>query len=202
MAEVPGSETWSRSRVRDRQAAHTPEAFDEPLIVTSYTSSSAPREVPRAALAGAVMSWFALVFAVCYVVLPVMAAVFGLYDGVIRNLLPNTLAFVPLAILTTALAAMVRPRVITRIGAPRDPVVSAAFGSFLVWALGHEALTALQPISQMGAIEAVTFAGINVVEHGLFGLMLGSFVRTPLQAFALGVAFQAMFLSLFVGWLF
>lgn len=195
LARAPRVRTVERSSIEEERP------FTAESLIRAAGSSTRPREVPRRALAGAVGSWFALIFALCYVALPTTAAALGLYDGALRSLPANTVAFVPLALLTTALVAAIRPAVITSTRAPRDPVISAAIGSLLVWFLGHEALLALQPITEMPLTESVTFTGINLVEHGLFGMMLGSFVRSPIQAFALGAAFQAMFLSLFVGWI-
>lgn len=193
-------ETFVRPTRTAERARPTFDEIEADALLAEYRSSEAPREVPRAALAGAVASWFALVYALCYVALPAIATAFGTYSGMVPNLIVNTLAFAPLAAMSVALVAVVRPKVVLRGSARRDPILSAAGGSLLVWFLAHQALLALQPITAMPLVEAATFTGINLVEHGLLGMMLGSFVRTPAQAFALGAAFQAMFLSLFLGW--
>ncbi len=176
------------------------EAFD-PGLLRSYTQAGA-RTVPTRALAGAVASWFALVFAICYLAIPAMASLAGLYHGMLPNLVVNTLAFIPMAILTAALVTMLRPKVVTNVSAARDPVVAATLGSLGMWAIGQEVSPLLQSLSTMPLYETVTFTGMNIIESGLFGMMLASFVRSPVKAFALGAAFQGLFLFLFVGWIF
>ncbi|MCB9678748.1 MAG: hypothetical protein H6737_26835 [Alphaproteobacteria bacterium] len=173
--------------------------FDEPVLIRSYTASSGPRSVPAGALAGAVSSWFAIVFAVCYLALPAIASVMGLYSGMLANLVPNTLALGLMGLVTTALAVVIRPKVVTNVRAARDPVIAATVGSLLMWAGGQELLPQLQALTAMPFYESLTFVGMNVVESSLFGMMLASFARTPAKAFALGAAFQALLLCLFVG---
>lgn len=172
--------------------------YEEPLLHT-YTQSTRPRAVPARALAGAMLSWFAAVYALCYLVLPTATTLLGLYEGITSSLIPNTFAFVTMAILSTALAVAIRPAVKLTTSTRRDPVISAAVGSLLVWAIGHEMLPILQPLTEMPLIEGVSFLGINVVESGMIGMMLASFARSPVKAFALGAAFQLMMLSFFTG---
>ncbi|MEZ4319636.1 MAG: hypothetical protein R3F61_19125 [Myxococcota bacterium] len=194
--------TPPRVAVGETQRAHTAEVWEsDPELIRSYTSSSAPRTVPARALAGAVSSWFALVFAVCYLALPAIASVLGLYDGMLANLVPNTLSLGLMALFTTALTVTIGPKIVTNVAARRDPVVAATLGSLVVWAGGQELLPQLLSLSSMSMVEGLTFFGINVVESSMFGMMLASFSRTPLKAFALGAAFQSFLLFLFVGWI-
>lgn len=194
--------TPPRVAVKEAEQQSTSEVrFDQPLLIRNYTTSSAPRSVPAPALAGAVSGWFAIVFAVCYLALPLGATMLGLYSGMLANLIPNTLALGLMALLTTAMAISVRPKIVTNVAARRDPVIAAALGSLAMWAGGQEFLPQLQALSAMPLWESLTFVGMNVVESSLFGMMLASFVRTPARAFALGAAFQAMLLFLFVGWI-
>jgi len=174
--------------------------FDEPPIIRSYTRSSGPRTVPARALAGAISSWFAIVFAVCYLALPALATVLGLYSGMLPNLIPNTLAIGLMALITTSLAVATQPRIITNVMAKPDPVIAATLGSLIVWAGGQELLPQLQALTSMPLVESLTFIGINIVESTMLGMMLASFVRSPLKAAALGAGFQAFLLVLFMGW--
>ncbi len=170
-------------------------------MLHARASSSRPREVPAPAMAGAVSSWFAIVFAVSYLALPALATALGLYSGMIANIVPNFLALATMGMVTTALAVMTRPRVVTNVRAARDPVIAAGLGSFLVWAGAQEFLPILQSLSAMPLFESLTFIGLNIVEAGLFGMMLASFARTPGRAFALGAAFQSLLLAFFIGWI-
>jgi hypothetical protein len=170
-------------------------------MLRARSSSSAPRTIPAQAMAGAVSSWFAIVFAVSYLLLPALATGLGLYSGMIANIVPNFLALATMAMVTTGLAVMTQPRVVTNVRAGRDPVVAAGLGSLLVWAGAQEFLPILQSLSAMPLYESLTFIGLNVVEAGLFGMMLASFTRSPVKAFALGAAFQSLLLAFFIGWI-
>jgi hypothetical protein len=175
--------------------------FDEPLLVSSYTSSSAPRQVPAQALAGAVVTWLAIVYGLCYLALPLFASALGLHTVFIGNLVLNTLAFVPMALLTAGLVSAMRPEVVTKASAPRDPVLAATAGSLLVWFGAHELSPLLSSITSMPVGEMLSFVTMNVVEAGMIGMMLASFTRSPLKAFALGAAFQTLLSAFFLGWL-
>lgn len=176
-------------------------SFDEPLLVTSYTSSAAPRQVPARALAGAVLTWLAVVYGLCYLALPLLAAALGLHTVFLGSLILNTLAFVPMALLTAGLASAIRPDVVTKIGAPRDPIVAATAGGLLVWFGAHELSPVLSSILTMPAGEMLSFVTMNVIETSMIGAMLASFARTPGRAFALGAAFQTLLVAFFLGWL-
>ena len=171
------------------------------VLLHSHTHTLAPRAVPSRALGSAVLTWFGLVFAGCYVVLPMTTSALGLYHSSVTNLVFNTLALFPLAIITAGLAAVMKPKIVINKAAPRDPVLAATAGSLLVWALAHQLSPNLQPLSGMPVLESMTFVGLNVLEAGLFGMMLASFARTRARAFALGAAFQTLFIALFLGWI-
>lgn len=174
--------------------------FDQPLV-HAYTSSTAPRSVPGGALAGATLTWLAAVYGLCYLVLPLVAAALGLHTVFIGNLLLNTLAFVPMALFTAGLVAVIRPEVVTSTRAPRDPVIAATLGSLAVWFGAHELSPFLSSVTAMPFGEMVTFVGMNVIEAGMIGAMLASFAKSPGKAFMLGAAFQTLLVSLFLGWI-
>lgn len=197
MAEVLEA---TRPRTRTVEREHDGLRFDEPLI-HSYTSTTAPRQVPAKALGGAVLTWLAAIYGLCYLVLPLIASALGLHTLYLGNLVLNTLAFVPMAMLTALLAVAIRPDVVTNTRAPRDPVIAATLGSLFVWFGAHEGFSALQSISSMPLGESFAFLTMNVVESSMLGMMLASFARSPLKAFALGMAFQTLLVSLFVGWI-
>lgn len=197
MAEVVES-TGPRTRTIEREVSDL--RFDEPLIRT-YTTTAAPRQVPARALGGAVLTWLAAVYGLCYLVLPLVASALGLHTLFLGNLVLNTIAFVPVALLAAGLAVSVRPDVVISPRAPRDPVLAAVLGNLLVWFGAHESFFVLQSITGMWIGEAMAFLTMNVVEATLVGMMLANFARTPARAFALGAAFQTLLISLFIGWL-
>lgn len=168
-----------------------------PLV--GFLNSERARTVPTRALVGAVGTWFALIYALCYVVLPTAGAALGLYSNLVPNLIVNTIALAPAALITMALVAASQPTVVTNLRASRDPVIAATAGSLLAWLGLVETVDVVQPLSGMPWYEALTFLGFNIVEQGMLGMMLASFTRSPAKAFALGAAFQVLVLGLFVG---
>lgn len=174
-------------------------SYPEVHPLVGYLNTKEARPVPTKALVGAVAAWFGLVYAVCYVALPTAGTAVGLYSNLIPNLVVNTFALIPAALITMGLVALTKPDVVTHLRAKRDPVIAATLGSLLVWFGLMETVSAVQPLSSMPWYEALTFLGFNVVEQSMFGMMLASFVRTPGKAFALGAAFQILLVSLFVG---
>ncbi len=191
-----------RTRVRTIEREIPQLQFDEPVVLNHHHPlTRAPRQVPGRALGGAVLTWLALVYGLCYLALPLLASAVGLHTIFLGNLILNTLAFAPMALLTALLVVAIRPEVVLHPAAPRDPIGAATAGSLLVWFLAHESFGALAPITAMPAGEAAAFVTMNVVESTMIGMMLASFVRTPARAFVLGSAFQIVLVSLFLGWL-
>ena len=91
--------------------------------------------------------------------------------------------------------SMARPRVVVD-ASHREPALAATAGGLATWALLHNSLAFLVPFGEMSAPVLASFIAVNVLESALFGVMLASFVRSPGKAFALGAAFQALFMGL------
>ncbi len=172
--------------------------FDHPLAHVQFPSAT-PVEVNPRQLGSAMLAWMAMVFGLCYVALPLAASTFGLYTGVWDSLMFNMPAFM-LASFVAAIAAMVsRPRIKTDVAAARDPVLAAGLGGLLTWGIIHNTSAILVPFAHMGSLELATFVGMNVIEMGLIGMMLASFTRSTIKAFALGMWFQLLVLGMIVG---
>ncbi|MCB9741108.1 MAG: hypothetical protein H6740_00585 [Alphaproteobacteria bacterium] len=147
----------------------------------------------------AVAAWTAVVFGSCYVALPFFAEVFGLYPGLLRNLGASALGLTGLAMATMLGISVFKPDV--RIPAdlrraPKDPIIAASLGGFLMWAFLHNTLPWVVPFSWMTGTMLLTFVAFNALEMSLWGAMLSSFTRSRGKAFALGAAFQLGFFAL------
>jgi len=186
-----------RTVTAERPAREAP-TFDHPLAHVQFPSSKPVAINPRQ-LGSAMMVWMSMVFALCYVALPMTAANLGLYSGVWDSLWFNMPGFM-LATFVAAIGAMVlRPTIKTDVAAARDPVIAAGLGGLLTWGIIHNTSSILVPFADMGVLELTTFVGMNVVEMGLIGMMLASFTRSTLKAFALGMWFQLLVLGMIVG---
>ncbi|MCB9798064.1 MAG: hypothetical protein H6741_35755 [Alphaproteobacteria bacterium] len=153
-----------------------------------------PKELRRA-----VAAWTAVVFGSCYVALPFLAEVFGLYPGLLRNLGASALGLAGLALATIVGVSVFKPevRIPTDVrSTPRDPVIAASLGGFLMWAFLHNTLPWVVPFSWMTGTMLLTFLAFNALEMSLWGAMLSSFTRSRGKAFALGAAFQLGFFAL------
>ena len=156
-----------------------------------------PRELAKAAVA-----WMSATFALCYLAVPTALTALGLRPWASVSPLEDSARMVgdlggfALVVLgTLAGLALLRPSVKVQ-QAQRDPVVAATAGGLLTWGVLHNVLPWLLPFAEMGAAPLAAFVAANVLESLLFGLMLGSFVRSRAAAFALGAGFSAALLSL------
>ena len=184
------------TKTRQRPAVEAP-TFDHPLAHVQFPSA-APVHVNTRQLGSAMLAWMTLVFGLCYVALPMTAANAGLYSGAWDSLAFNMPAFM-LASMVAAVGAMVmRPTIKTDVGAARDPVVAAGLGGLLTWGVIHNTSSILVPFAAMGSAELATFIGMNVIEMGMIGMMLASFTRSTVKAFALGMWFQLLVLGIIV----
>jgi len=139
------------------------------------------------------------VFGLCYVALPLAASSVGLYSDFWSHLFFNLPAF-GLASVVAAIGAMVaRPTIRTDTRARRDPVIAATAGGLLTWAILHNLSALLTPFAQMEPLHLATFVGLNIVEMGLIGMMLASFTRSTVKAFALGMWFQLLVIGMCIG---
>lgn len=183
-----------RSATELRDLLETPRLPQE--LVRSESTGPAPGPVRPDALGPAMLGWMALVFGICYLALPTVSAMFGLYDGLLAGVLFNLPAFVLATFVTVAAATAVRPRVHTDVRRARDPVLSAAAGGLLTWGLLHNTAPFLRHFSEFGSGELLAFVGVNVVEMTLIGMMLSSFTRSRVVSFALGGLFQLLVFGL------
>lgn len=165
-------------------------------LVTVQHPAHVPRSPPPSALMGAMLAWMSVVFGVCYVVLPATAGALGLFTGVIESFMFNMPAFVLSSLIAVVAGVALRPKMRLDWSGPRDPVLSAASGSLLLWAIIHNSTPLLRPFASMGGAELVTFVGMNIVEALMIGMMLASFTKSRAAAFALGAGFQALLLGI------
>ena len=139
------------------------------------------------------------VFGLCYLALPLAATSLGLYSDFWSQLFFNLPAFVLATGIASVGAMVARPTIKTDVRAARDPVIAAGVGGLLTWAIVHNLSSLLVPFAAMDLIELATFIGLNVIEMGLIGMMLASFTRSTVKAFALGMWFQLLVLGLILG---
>jgi hypothetical protein len=155
-----------------------------------------PRQLPVRALGGAMASWLALVFGVCYVAMPALFAIVSLNSGVIGSLSYALPAFGMASLVAIVGALVARPTIRLDTFGPRDPVLAATVGGLAVWAVVHNSSSLLQPFLQMGPLELASFVALNVVEMTLLGMMFASFTRRSGVALAMGGGFQLLVLGL------
>lgn len=156
-----------------------------------------PKELAKAAVA-----WMSATFVLCYLAIPTALTALGLRPWATLSPLEDSARLMGdvggfgLAVIgVLAGLALLRPSVDVR-EAQRDPVLAATAGGLLTWGVLHNVLPWLMPFAEMGAAPLAAFFVANVLESLLFGLMLGSFVRSRVAAFALGAAFSAALLTL------
>ncbi|MCP4807869.1 MAG: hypothetical protein GY913_10045 [Proteobacteria bacterium] len=149
----------------------------------------------------AASAWMALSFFLAYAALPFGAELTGLFPGLLAGFWAGAKGY---AFITAAIVLGIhwgKPKVRIPRGEgsiPSDPFVMATAGSLITWAVLHNVLVGLTPFSMMTGGELLSLGFINVVESGMIGLMLGSFVRGRVKAFALAAAFQAVLTGLFL----
>lgn len=144
----------------------------------------------------AASAWMLMIFGVCYIAVPVMLAVVGLY-GALSSFLFNAIAFAFVAPAVLFGLEVLRPKL--DLDRTTDPVLPVAAGSFMTWALLHNTLPFLRPFSDFYATELAAFIALNGLEAMLFAMLLATFVRSRAQGFAVGVGLQLTFASVFVG---
>jgi hypothetical protein len=167
-----------------------------PSTIPLNLSAHAPRQLPIRALGGAMASWLALTFGVCYVALPALLAIVGLNSGVIEALSFAFPAFGMASLVAIVGALVFQPRIRLDTLGPRDPVLAATVGGLGVWAVVHNTSSLLQPFLEMGPFELASFLALNVLEMSLLGMMFASFTRRTGVALALGGGFQLLVLGL------
>jgi hypothetical protein len=146
-------------------------------------------------------AWMSLVFVLVYGVLTASLDVLGLYPGMRAGWQADLASFALMLPLTLGLVAVLKPRLeLPRFGpvVNKDPVRWAVMGGFGTWALAHCTIPGLWPLFEMPAGQLVSLVGLNLVEHGLFGLMLASFVQSRKAALGLGALFALTFLGIWV----
>ncbi len=174
--------------------------FDEALSPFDPSHlARTPQRVATAPLVSAMTGWFSLILLTTYVAAPLTRGAMGLLDNVAGHMLFNIPAFMLTAFVVTISAAVLQPAVRLHPDAPRDPVLAATGGGLLTWALLHNLSPLLQPFTQMTSPELLSFLAVNVVEMGLIGVMLASFTRSSMKAFALGALVQALMLGMVSG---
>lgn len=158
------------------------------------------KELPVRALGGAMASWFALTFGLCYVVLPALLAITGINPRLINTFWFDLPAFAIVSFVATVGVLVERPRIDLSPSA-RSPVLAAMAGGLGVWAVIHNASQFLVPFAEMSTLQFTSLLGINLVEMGMLGAMFASFTKRSDVALALGGGFQlalfALLLSFF-----
>ncbi|MEL6344109.1 MAG: hypothetical protein AAFV53_13400 [Myxococcota bacterium] len=168
---------------------------DAPLVETT-----APIREPAlrhsGQLASAVTAWVGLTFLVSYIALPLVRIAAGASSASVASLTYNAQAsFIGLlGVLALTLFGLGVTRPAARLNVDPDRVLAATSGGLLTWGLLHNILPGLIPFGAMGGVELGTFLASNVIEAGLFGVMLASLTRTGRGAFTLGVVFQTALL--------
>lgn len=164
-------------------------------LVQVHVPAHVPRALPTRATAGAMMGWLALVFATCYLGLPLLFALTGVTSGILATAPYALPAFAMASFVAIIGVALAQPRVRLDVWGPRDPVLSATLGGLGVWAVVHNTSALLLPFSAMGPVELLGFFGLNVLEMTMLGMMFASFTRRRSVAMALGGGFQLLVLG-------
>ncbi|MEN0061619.1 MAG: hypothetical protein AAGA48_05680 [Myxococcota bacterium] len=147
------------------------------------------RELPSRALGGAMASWLALTFGLCYVLLPSLAAITGVNPGLINTFWFDLPSFAIASFVAIIGVLVERPR-IDLSSSSRDPVLAAMVGGLGVWALIHNVSAYLVPFADMSFLQFTSLFAINIVEMGMLGMMFASFSKRTDVALALGGGFQ------------
>lgn len=189
----------SLRRLRNAKPKEKPVVFERGIPDAEHVGRDFV--VPRSRdLQKAASAWMALSFFLAYAALPFAAELTGLFPGLLAGFWAGAKGY---ALLTAGIVLGIhwlQPKVrIPRAGgAVKDPFVMATAGSLITWAVLHNVVGALTPFSMMTGGELLSLGFINVIESGMIGLMLGSFVRSRAKAFALAAVFQAILTGLFV----
>jgi len=173
-----------------------------PLAATAPLPSvdaTRPRQVPTQALVRAMATWLVMVWALCWVALPLASVLLtGLSGGLLLSGILNAPVFAVTALIAMVATAVAQPSVVLSTRTPRDPVLSAFAGGLLSWAVIHNVLPFLLPFSQLSGLELAILVGINVIEMGLMAVMLANFTRSRTAAFGLGAGTQWLTAGLMV----
>ena len=158
-----------------------------------------PRQLPTGALSRAMLTWLVMVWALCWVALPLASVLLTGFSGsVLLSGIVNAPVFAVAALVAVVGAAVANPAVVLSTRSRRDPVLSAFAGGFVSWAAIHNVLPFLTPFENMATAELGILLGINLVEMSLLGMMLASFTRSRLVAFGLGAGLQWLTAGLLV----
>jgi hypothetical protein len=177
-----------KSETVERTPLRTPAA-----LLREVGAKNGQVPVPREKLAAAATAWMLLVFALCYVAIPLGIEAAHLRDAQMFLLPADIRGLGVVWAMLMGFIALVRPQV--RLDGRIDPILSATAGGFFVWALLHNVLPFLTPFVQMPLDFLVAFVLANVLESGLFGAMLASLVPSRRAAFLLGALFQIVFMG-------
>ncbi|MEM6930716.1 MAG: hypothetical protein AAF602_27530 [Myxococcota bacterium] len=191
--------TSTRRRVDEpERSARSSSLRDRRTEATGHPTASAERlrelaggerELPARALGGAMASWLALTFGLCYVVLPALAAITGVNPGLINTFWFDLPAFALVSFVAIVGVLVERPRIDLSPSA-RSPVLAAMAGGLGVWAIIHNVSPYLVPFADMSVLQFTSLLGINIVEMGLLGMMFSSFTKRADVALAMGGGFQ------------
>lgn len=168
-------------------------------LVQIHAPADAPQTLPVRATAGAMMGWLALIFATCYLVLPLILAITGITGGILASAPFSLPAYAMASLVAIVGVAIAQPRIRLDIWGPRDPVLSATLGGLGVLALVHNTSAFLKPFGAMGAVELLAFVALNVLEMLMLGMMFASFTKRKSVALALGGGFQLLIFGLVLG---
>lgn len=165
--------------------------------VAAMAPSSERQELSPRALGGAMASWLALTFGLCYVVFPALTAITGINPSLIFAFWFDLPAFAIAAFVATVGVLVERPRLDLLSGA-RDPILAATLGGLGVWAVIHNVSGYLVPFGDMTGLQLASVLGINVVKMTMLGTMFASFTKRTDVALALGGGFQLGAMGLFL----
>ena len=180
----------------DLDFANTALTKAEVALLTARSVPGETRTLAPSELGGAMIAWFSIVFALCYLLLPTGLALLGLpTTNVLFNLWFMLPAYFAAGLVAWVTALVVRPKV--RLDGPRDPVVAASVGGLGVLVIAQNSLGwPFFTFSEMSPAMLACFLGMNLVEMTLLGMMFASFTRRPLVAFAVGAGFQLLSIGL------
>lgn len=161
-------------------------------LVPVRVPAHVPRRLPALRMGGAMATWLAVVFGVCYIGAPLLLAGLGLSAGALAMFPYSLIGFGGAGLLAMLVAMVIRPKVSLTLAGPRDPVIAATLGGLTSWAIIHNTNVLLMPFAAMTAPHLALFAAANVLEMALLGMMFASFTRSKVVAFTLGALFQVI----------
>ncbi len=175
-----------------RRQTEAERVLHEVRLETPQPMRSAANEAPMPGavqLALAALGWLLGVWAICYVGLQLFAILLG-FRSRFAHPIEAGVAWLTASLVVAFALLSWRPNIPpdTR----RDPVISAAAGGLLVWALASNTLPVFRPFNHFGTGEFVWFVGQNIVEMFLLAVVWASLTRRPLLAFGLGAGFQVL----------